>query len=165
MTDFKIEGYRPGAIGRVVEMHGTYYAKYHGLGLVMESNVASGLAEFLNRFDSKTDGFWIVVHKDRIVGSITINGQKRETDGLRLRWFIVDDMYQGKGIGNELLQTALEFCKGLESNRVILHTFEGLDAARHLYEKNGFVLCKETKGLTHGIPLIEQMFVLDLKNK
>ena len=77
MTDFKIGGYQPGAIGRVVEMHGTYYAKHHGLGLVMESNVASGLAEFLTRFDSESDGFWIAVSRGKIVGSIIIDGKKR----------------------------------------------------------------------------------------
>jgi GNAT superfamily N-acetyltransferase len=163
MKNIEIRGYQPGAIGRVVEMHGTYYEKYHGLGLVMESNVALGLAEFLNRFNSKTDGFWIAIQENRIIGSIAIDGQKRKTEGLRLRWFIVENECQGKGIGSELLQTAIEFSKGLESNKVILHTFAGLDAARHLYEKNGFILYQENSGSTHGIPLIEQMFELDLR--
>src|SRR5260370_1114449 len=55
-------GYIPGAIGRVVELHATYYAQQWSFGLFFEAKVATNLASFLSRFDEKHDGFWIAVY-------------------------------------------------------------------------------------------------------
>ena len=41
-----ISGYLPGAIGRITELHGTYYAKNWDLGLYFEAKVATELAAF-----------------------------------------------------------------------------------------------------------------------
>src|SRR6516225_1958300 len=68
------KGYVPGAIGKVVELHGTYYARHWGFGVFFEAKVAAGLSEFLNRYDESHDGFWVAVDGQRIVGSITIDG-------------------------------------------------------------------------------------------
>jgi hypothetical protein len=58
MKDVEIQkGYIPGAIGRVVELHGTYYARQWGFGLFFEALVATGLANFLSRYDESHDGF------------------------------------------------------------------------------------------------------------
>jgi hypothetical protein len=41
MTDVRIsKGYAPGAIGRVVEMHGDYYARHWGFGVFFEAKAA-----------------------------------------------------------------------------------------------------------------------------
>lgn len=45
------KGYRPGAIGRVVELHGRYYSKYWNFGLFFETKVARELSEFMDRYD------------------------------------------------------------------------------------------------------------------
>ncbi len=37
MQDVEITGYRPGAIGRVVALHGTYYAAHWGFDIRFES--------------------------------------------------------------------------------------------------------------------------------
>jgi hypothetical protein len=47
----EIGEYRPGAIGRVTEMHAAYYHRTWGFGLFFEAKVATELAEFLGRFD------------------------------------------------------------------------------------------------------------------
>jgi hypothetical protein len=44
----------------------------------------------------------------------------------------------------------------------ICGTFEGLDAARHLYEKNGFRLAEQQRGIQWGREVNEQRFVLPL---
>ena len=41
-------------------------------------------------------------------------------------------------------------------------TFAGLDAARHLYERAGFVLCQESEGDHWGRTVMEQTFELRL---
>jgi len=160
MNNFHLSGYIPGAIGRITELHATYYHQHWNFGLFFESKVASGLSEFLSRPESSQDGFWIAVTDGNIIGSVAIDGSRAEQDGAKLRWFIVAPQYQGSGIGKILIQTALDFCRTCGFRRVHLSTFAGLDAARHLYEKNGFKLCEESEGDQWGPVVKEQIFEL-----
>ena len=120
--------------------------------------VATGLANFLSRYDERHDGFWNAVDDKRIVGSITIDGSEAATKGAHLRWFILDPEYQGNGIGNQLMRAAMRFCEEKNFLRVQLSTFAGLDSARHLYEKHGFKLVEEYEGDTWGVRVKEQVF-------
>lgn len=160
MKGIKIEGYKPGAIGRITELHALYYSKYAGFGLYFESKVASEISEFLNRFNDNKDGFWIVTKDEEIIGSIASDGINSDEEGAHLRWFIVSPKYQGYGIGSKLLEMAINFCKKKKFKRIYLWTFSSLNAARHLYEKNGFTLCQEQKGDQWGVSVNEQMFEL-----
>jgi GNAT superfamily N-acetyltransferase len=163
MTDVEVvKGYIPGSIGRVAELHGTYYQQHWGFSLFFEAKVATELAEFLGRYDPQRDGFWIAVLGGRIEGSITIDGLHAEDEGAHLRWFIMSDALRGKGVGNQLVGTAIGFCRDKGYKRVYLWTFEGLDAARHLYEKTGFKLVKQHKGSQWGTEVNEQRFELQL---
>ena len=158
MNPVRLCGYVPGAIGRVVELHATYYHKHWGFGLFFESKVASELSEFLNRFNDQHDGFWVALRNEKIVGSIAIDGIEAPTHGAHLRWFIVAPECRGDGVGNTLLQAAIGFCKKARFRRIYLWTFAGLDPARHLYEKNGFRMCRELEGDQWGVTVTEQMF-------
>ena len=151
-------GYIPGAIGKVAELHGTYYHQHWDFGLFFESKVATELSAFLNRFDPARDGFWLARAQDQIVGAIAIDGSEAEANGARLRWFILDPAYQGQGIGNLLMRAAMQFCEQATFKRVYLTTFAGLDAARHLYEKWGFRLCEEEQDTHWGKAVMEQVF-------
>ena len=153
-------GYIPGSIGRVAELHGIYYHKHWGFGLFFEAKVATDHAEFLGRYGEKRDGFWVASLEDRIQGSIAIDGIKAESEGAHLRWFIMSDLLRGKGIGNRLIETAIDFCRGRRYKRVYLWTFEGLDAAKHLYEKTGFKLIEQHRGTQWGKEVKEQKFEL-----
>jgi hypothetical protein len=65
MSDVRLSGYIPGAIGRIAELHGTYYYKHWGFDLFFESKVAIELSEFLQRLHEVHDGFWVAsVEKD-----------------------------------------------------------------------------------------------------
>jgi RimJ/RimL family protein N-acetyltransferase len=162
MKGFKITHYQPGAIGRITELHALYYYKNSGFGLFFESKVATEMADFLNRIDPSRDGFWTAISKEKVIGSITIDGIKSKSDGNHLRWFIVDPAFHNKGVGTMLIKTAIEFCKKVQASRVYLWTFSGLDAARHLYEKLGFTLVKEQEATTWGVKVKEQLFELIL---
>ncbi|MFZ0484237.1 MAG: GNAT family N-acetyltransferase, partial [Desulfobacterales bacterium] len=100
MSEIKItSGYVPGSIGRVVELHGTYYHTHWGFGPFFESKVAAEMAQFIGRYDENQDGIWMVSLEDRIEGSITIDGIHAKDEGAHLRWFIVSDNLRGKGAG------------------------------------------------------------------
>ncbi|MBZ0302944.1 MAG: GNAT family N-acetyltransferase [Anaerolineae bacterium] len=160
MNGIQLTGYFPGSLGRIVELHGTYYAEYWDLGLYFEAKVAVELANFLSRFDPARDGAWFAANDGVVVGAIFIDGKDAAGEGARLRWFILDPTYQGQGIGQRLMDAALNFCRQQRFLRVYLTTFSGLIAARHLYEKAGFRLCHEEDGthLTGNAALVEQVF-------
>ncbi len=158
--EVNLTGYVPGAIGRIAELHGTYYHKHWGFGLFFESKVATELSEFLRRFNEARDGFWAASVGEKIVGAIAIDGINHDSQGAHLRWFIVAPENQGQGIGKTLLQKAVDFCRIKKFHRVYLWTFAGLDPARHLYEKFGFKICEEFEGNQWGKTVTEQRFEL-----
>ncbi len=162
MSEIEFAGYVPGAIGRAVEMHATYYSKNWGFGRFFEAKVAGGLSEFLNRFDDTRDGFWTILQNGRVEGSIAIDGVKSDSDGAHLRWFILSARLKGRGLGNKLMDQAVSFCVERRYPRVYLWTFKGLHAARHLYEKHGFTLADEFDGDQWGVTVTEQKFILEL---
>jgi GNAT superfamily N-acetyltransferase len=153
-------GYVPGAIGRIVELHANYYSLNWGFGLFFEARVAKEMSEFLSRFDQACDGFWIVSLNDRIEGGIAIDGINARTDGAHLRWFILSPEVRGRGFGHRLMEEAISFCRKKDYRRVYLETFEGLHAARHLYEKFGFRLMRQAEGTQWGKEVTEQKFEL-----
>ena len=153
-----IDGYRPGAIGRIVELHAVYYAEHWGFDLRFEAQAARELSEFFLRFDADRDGFWTAWRGDVLFGSIAIDGL-RGPDGARLRWFIVEPEFQGAGVGRELMTRAMDFCRRSGHALVHLWTFAGLDAARALYERFGFRLSETHADADWGRPTLHQKFI------
>jgi GNAT superfamily N-acetyltransferase len=164
MSEVEIRnGYIPGAIGRVAELHALYYSRRWGFGQYFEAKVATGLSEFFGRFDESRDGFWAACINDRVEGSMAVDGIKGKTEGAHFRWFIMSSALRGKGVGNRFMKEAVDFCERAGHSRMYLWTFEGLDPARHLYEKFGFRMMEQFEGTQWGPPVQEQNFVLELK--
>jgi len=152
-----IDGYRPGALGRVAELHATYYHRQWGFGLFFEAKVASGLAEFLGRMDPEKDSFWGAYLEGRLIGSIVIDCGEDPKKGAHLRWFILDPELQGSGMGRILLDRAMSFCRDKGFHRVYLWTFAGLEAARRLYDQAGFTIREELDNDQWGKVMKEQL--------
>ncbi|MBT3256754.1 MAG: GNAT family N-acetyltransferase [Deltaproteobacteria bacterium] len=153
-------GYIPGSIGRISELHGTYYNRHWGFGLYFEAKVATELSAFLERFDAKRDGIWLATQDGHIEGAVVIDGIHAENEGAHLRWFIMSDALRGKGVGRKLIHSAVDFCRGRGYETVYLWTFEGLGPARHLYEDAGFKLIGQNSGDQWGTQVNEQYFEL-----
>jgi GNAT superfamily N-acetyltransferase len=160
MDKIEFAGYVPGALGRVVELHGSYYDKHWQMGLFFEAKAAREMADFLLNFNPACDGFWTALVDGQVIGSVSIVGKNPEEEGARLRWFILAEESQGRGIGKKLLELALDFCRKAGFKRVYLTTFAGLDAARYLYEQQGFKLYEEEEDTHWGKVTIEQKFEL-----
>ncbi len=154
-----VSGYSPGVIGRITQLHADYYSRDWNFGLFFEAKVAAELAEFMSRFDKEHDGFWAIRNEKQIEGGIAIDGIKSETEGAHLRWFILSQELQGRGWGKQLLEEAVSFCDRKDYRRIYLWTFEGLAAARHLYETFGFQLAFQHAGEQWGTRVNEQLFV------
>jgi GNAT superfamily N-acetyltransferase len=156
------KGYIPGSIGRIVELHGTYYHRHWGFALYFEAMVATNISGFLKRYNPSRDGFWTVTENGRVEGTVSIDGVHAASQGAHLRWFIISEKLQGKGIGRQLIDTAIDFCLEKHYSTIYLWTFEGLRVARKLYEKKGFVQVAEETGTEWGVKVKEQRLVLKL---
>ena len=118
-----VNGYIPGAIGRIVELHGTFYSGRAGFKLYFESKDARELCEFLQRYQEGRDCLWLAINNGKIEGSIAIDGTHAEIEGAHLRWFIVSDQLRGRGTGRQLLEKSLDFCRARGYESVYLWTF------------------------------------------
>jgi GNAT superfamily N-acetyltransferase len=159
--DIEIRGYQPGDIGWVTWMHGVYYSEYWSLGPRFEMEVASELVAFIRAFDPARDGFWVAARQGCTLGAIAIDG--RLSQGARLRWFIVAPECAGHGIGRQLMQTAMDFCRRAGHRDVFLWTMKGLDAARRIYEQHGFSLIGERIDEEWGTHVVHQHFAAKLE--
>jgi uncharacterized protein YhfF/GNAT superfamily N-acetyltransferase len=155
-----VPSYLPGAIGTIGRLHGEYYAREHGFGVLFEAKVTREFAEFAGRFNPAYDGMWFVVDRGQVHGSLVIDGEGGPGQA-HLRWFMLSDAIRGRGQGHRLMDAAMAFCRRAGHRHVYLNTFKGLDAARALYERAGFRLVAEEKGTTWGKPVVEQRFEWD----
>lgn len=153
-----VQGYRPGLLGRTVQMHATYYSRAVGFGSAFEARVAADMATFLLRLDNPCNAIWSAVLEGQVVGTIAIDGEDLGGGAAHLRWFIVDDGLRGAGIGRALMAAAMGFVDASGFTETRLWTFRGLDAARRLYERAGFALVEEKPGRQWGDEVLEQQF-------
>ena len=156
------EGYRPGILGDIVQLHMACYSDWLGFGVGFESRVGGDIAEFMPRLESSANAIWTAQCNGKVIGSIAIDGEDLGNNIAHLRWFILADGYRGSGFGNALFQKALTFCDGKQFDEIHLWTVDGLAAARRLYEQNGFVLAEEYPGAQWGKEMLEQKFIRTL---
>jgi GNAT superfamily N-acetyltransferase len=159
-----LQGYFPGVVGWVTEAHAVYYHTHWGFDTSFETQVGTELSAFVASYEPNRDGFWTASYENRPVGFIAIDGREAFSAGARLRWFLVLPEFQGAGAGTQLVETAVGFCRQRRYPRVFLWTFQGLDAARRLYEKCGFVLCEEDDVAQWGQRIREQKFELRVED-
>jgi GNAT superfamily N-acetyltransferase len=158
-TAIRIRRSEPGDAGYVAYMHGRYYCKHHGFAAASEYYFIKHLADFVH--DPEGGGLWIAEADGNVVGSVAIVRVDRNT--AQFRWFLVDENYQNMGIGSRLMKTALGFCRENHYSNAFLWTFKGLDPARHLYDKAGFVLTEEKPNNEwSSVEITEQKMVLTL---
>ena len=154
-----MEGYRPGFIGRIVEMHGVFYAAEWGSGAHFEGLMACEMHSFMAAYDASGD-LLLTAHVDgRLVGSAAVVGSEGVA---RLRWVLLEPGYHGLGIGKELVHRCLSFCRRAGFESVYLWTVEGLPASLSIYEKAGFKVVERVPDDTYGVPHMHLRLEIDL---
>ncbi|WP_221563027.1 helix-turn-helix domain-containing GNAT family N-acetyltransferase [Alkalihalobacillus sp. TS-13] len=157
-----IRPFRAGDVGYVAHLHGRLYDETYKFGKMFEYYVMKGLTEFM--IDTDGGELWIAEVNGETVGSIAIT--KSSGTVAQLRWFVLDENYQGMGIGKKLMETALNFCQEQHYQHVFLWTVSTLDTARYLYQKYNFKLTEEKPNEEWtGAKLIEERWDLDLTDE
>jgi DNA-binding MarR family transcriptional regulator/ribosomal protein S18 acetylase RimI-like enzyme len=158
-TEVLIRPFRSGDVGYIAHLHGILYDHTYKFGRKFEYYVMKGLTEFM----INTDGgeLWVAEADNKIVGSIAIT--KSSDTIAQLRWFVLDEDYQGMGIGKKLMETALNFCKEKNYQHLFLWTVSTLNTARYLYQKYNFRKTEEKPNEEWtGTKLIEERWDLEI---
>ena len=97
------------------------------------------------------NAYWVAENEDgTVVAGCGIGHIDDEKKICELQKMYCDEKYRGKGIAQELLDTALDFAEKYY-DFCYLETLENMGRARAFYERNGFTHTEETVGNTgHG---------------
>lgn len=149
----------PGDLGYMTYMHGRYYAQGEGYSMEFEGYVSKTFSEFVERYDEKNDKVWLALFHNRIVASIAI--VKRSATEAQLRWFLVEPMFRGTGVGSKLFDMALSYCRSRFKN-VYLMTADTQKKAIAMYKRAGFTLTSSVDTKQWGMHLREERYDLDV---
>jgi GNAT superfamily N-acetyltransferase len=110
-------------------------------------NLDSDLLDIEEHYGKSNGGcFWIAEILDnnarsniKIIATTAIRRLKQFESTCELKRMYVLKKYRGLGIGQMMLDKAIDFAKEAGYSRILLDSSKNLRAARRLYLKNGFV--------------------------
>ena len=97
-----------------------------------------GLLEIPAFYQKDKGNFWIAVEQDKVIGTMALVDLDNNQAALQ-KCFVRQD-YRGKdiGVGQQLLNTLLDWAKSQSIREFYLGTTDVYKAAHRFYEKNGF---------------------------
>jgi len=162
MSAVTIRPYRAAEPSYVSYLQMKFYREHFGFNESFEYYLLDAMAKFISSHHGSQ--LWVAVDGQEVIGSIAM--VKAEDNSAQLRWFFVDDRYQGRGIGKKLIETAMGFAREQRCAAAFLWTISSLPSARHLYEIAGFELIEsKPNNEWASIELTEQKWELTLSAK
>ncbi len=157
---FTLRRFRAGDMGLVVSRQAVLYHEHYGFNAGIEINEAETVAAFLRNFKPGREQCWIAEVDGEMAGSIFLTD---EGNGLsRLRLLYVEPRFQGRGIGETLVSTCLEFARSVGYERMTLWTHTILVSARRIYARHGFQIVATEEHDTFGPMLQGETWALEL---
>jgi GNAT superfamily N-acetyltransferase len=150
----------PGDLGWVVMAHGEQYAAEFGWDTSFEALVARIVADYASDHEPGREAAWIAEHAGRRVGCVFCVRKDDETAQLRI--LLVTSEGRGSGLGQRLVDRAVEFARAAGYRRMVLWTNDPLAAARRIYLDRGFRLVDEERHHSFGVDLVGQNYALAL---
>jgi DNA-binding MarR family transcriptional regulator/GNAT superfamily N-acetyltransferase len=173
-----LRAHRPGDMGWVIERHGVLYTQEYGWDQRFEALVARIAADFIDHFDSARERCWIAERDGERLGCVFLvkdtespasskTGIPNESTRwgektARLRMLLVEPSARGLGLGRTLVQQCTAFARNAGYRRIVLWTNSVLDAARRIYQQEGYKLIAERPSKNFGKQLISQDWELNL---
>ncbi|HEY6755606.1 MAG TPA: helix-turn-helix domain-containing GNAT family N-acetyltransferase [Pseudolabrys sp.] len=152
---------KAGDFGWVVSRHAELYLQEYEWSDPFEGLCAQIVADFVNNFDAKLERCWIAELNGENVGCVML--VKDDQPGVaRVRLLLVDPKARGLGLGARLVDECVRFARSVGYRKVTLWTHSVLSAARHVYEKAGFVLTSSEPRHSWGQNVVAEFWDLEL---
>jgi GNAT superfamily N-acetyltransferase len=143
----------PEAIER---LHGEIYGREHGVNATFQDDVAAALSEAFAAGWPERGGLWAVEREDRLAGTLALC---EETESVaRVRWFLLDPVLRGEGLGRRLLDELIAEADDAGYELLQLDTFSRLRTAARLYRQHGFTVTSEREWTRWGPRLLLQRY-------
>ncbi|MCK5348790.1 MAG: MarR family transcriptional regulator [Desulfobacula sp.] len=145
---YTIRGMKPGDLAYLVSSHMSLYGAEYNFDYSFEYYVGNDVMTFGKHFDPEKENLWIAENRLERVGSVAIvnNGE----GVAQLRWLLIEAFARGNGIGEKLVDIAVNFSREKQYKKIILMTTDFLSAAKQLYEKFGFRQISSQKEVKWG---------------
>lgn len=153
-----IRPYLPGDAGAVRELVARVLAEFD---LALDpGGTDADLADVESAYRADGGEFWVVEDgTGRVVGTCGIWPVPGDGARCELRKMYLDASLRGRGMGRQLLATALDHARRAGRARVELETHHRMTAARALYEAHGF---REVAHDDAGASRCDRAYALDL---
>lgn len=116
-------------INQIIERHQALYTEEQGFDNSFKDYVSK-------TFDAEIERIWIAEKGGLFAGCIGV--VKIDDNTAQLRWLLLEPEVRKLGLGKQLVQHVIDFCKETGYKKVLLSTVGSLHAARNLYRKLGF---------------------------
>lgn len=141
-------------IQQIIERHQVLYGEEQGFDLSFTDYVAA-------TFTADVEKIWIAEINGRFAGCIGV--VKIDNEVAQLRWLLLEPEARRLGLGKQLVEHVIDFCKDKGYKQIMLSTVSNLHAARILYRKLGFRLIKtEPAAVLWGQRLEDECWELSL---
>ncbi len=114
-------------------------------------------------YSNDQSAFFVIVDQEDVIfgcgGIGPLSGGEGSICELKKMYFLAE--LRGKGLGQLMIDTCLDEAKNIGYNQCYLETLEAMEAANHLYHKNGFNKLISQMGAT-GHSGCDAYFVKDL---